>query len=79
MLLTMPPGVRPGDPLAVSWEGAEYEVLAPEGVAAGERVSGYAVLAGQSRHHGASMSRWVIGDWAGNAVRSVVPASGSMT
>ena len=43
MLLTMPPGVRPGDPLAVSWEGVEYEVGAPEGVAAGERVSGYAV------------------------------------
>ena len=62
-------------------EGAEYEVLAPEGVATGERVSGYAVLAGQSRHHGASMSRWGIGDWAGNAVRSVVPgvACGSMT
>tara|TARA_B100000795_G_scaffold254907_1_gene226160 strand:+ start:313 stop:432 length:120 start_codon:yes stop_codon:yes gene_type:complete len=39
-MLTVPPGVFPGDPLAVTWEGAEYEVLAPEGVAAGERVSG---------------------------------------
>tara|TARA_B100000795_G_scaffold197694_1_gene151622 strand:- start:131 stop:271 length:141 start_codon:yes stop_codon:yes gene_type:complete len=36
-MLTVPPGVFPGDPLAVTWEGAEYEVLAPEGVAAGER------------------------------------------
>merc|ERR1740138_1781321 len=35
-MLTVPPGVFPGDPLAVTWEGAEYEVLAPEGVAAGE-------------------------------------------
>ena len=42
-MLTVPPGVFPGDPLAVTWEGAEYEVLAPEGVAAGERVSGYAI------------------------------------
>jgi hypothetical protein len=37
-MLTVPPGVFPGDPLAVTWEGAEYEVLAPVGIAPGERV-----------------------------------------
>ena len=36
VMLTVPPGVPPGGALAVTWEGTEYEVAVPEGLAAGE-------------------------------------------